>query len=714
VPTQTRLSAAIVGCGRISAYHVAALKELPDVEIVAVCDLREKLARDLASQAGNPHVFTDMEAMMRQTRPDVVHVVTPPQSHVLLADIAAEYSANMYIEKPFATTQADAEAILAAAQAARVEVCAGHSRVFDPTFREASRRIESGEVGRVLSVRAEQGFTYQPDARSAVIPWDHRYDWGIFENLMPHPLSVACHFLNKPGVPQVVGLNVGSVREAAVEELRILIPAENAIGEVTLSLSSPELNRLEVVGTRGRIVVDFDAMTVLSSRENGLPSVVNRFGGNFATAVKLTRASTSVAFALTAGRIKRYMGIRALIAEFYRSLREGSAPPILPEEAVENVRLMEQIREASEHVAKARMRRRESQAEGLSPRVLVTGGSGFLGGRLVERLAREGIAVRATTRLISRAKDLPNVEWIECDLTEPQDLRRAVDGVETIFHCAGMVGPPGSLAEYQRVNVDVTLDLAEAAEKAGVANLVYISSLSVYASPPRGARSVDENFPSDDRAADRGVYSQTKLQAEQTLLEYVRQREKPRVVVLRPGIIYGPGAPPPLGLFQLPSTKNHPIVTGGWRTPIALSFIDNVIDAMLAAAESDVPTGSVYNVVDSDDISQGDVCREVRRLTEEQIRPVRIPYPVVWTMMLGIDLLFLMRDRRLGTARYRLKRTLAPVRYSSAAAHRDLEWQPRITLAEGLSQVLADATSTPLPSQTPASTGKSGREEAQA
>jgi nucleoside-diphosphate-sugar epimerase len=429
-------------------------------------------------------------------------------------------------------------------------------------------------------------------------------------------------------------------------------------------------------------------MTVVSWQQNGLPSVVNRFGGNYATAWKLSRGSTAVALGLITGRVRRYMGIQALIAEFYRSLREGSPAPVPVSSAVLNASLLEQIKDRSRPVAKERVTpRHRPRATHVAPRVLVTGGSGFLGGRLVEQLAKDGVAVRATTRLLSRARRLPHVEWIQCDLTEREDLRRAVDGVETIFHCAGMVGPPGSLAEYRRVNVDATLNLAEAAEEAGVERLIHVSSLSVYGPPLRGARLVDENSPYDDRAADRGVYTQTKLQAEKALLEYVRQRERPRVVVLRPGTIYGPGAPPPLGLFQLPSPKNRPAVTGGWRTPIALSFIDNVIDAMLAAAESDAPTGSVYNVVDSDDISQADVCREVRRLTAERIRPVRIPYPVV-------------------------KRTLAPMRYSCAAAHRELEWQPRVTLAEGLSRVLADAT--PLPSQTTASMGMSDPKEAQA
>jgi predicted dehydrogenase len=103
---------AIVGCGRISAIHIAALKAIDDVEIVAVCDLDEKLAHTRAAQNGIPNVFTDMETMMKGVRPDAVHILTPPRSHLGLAKIATRYKAYLYVEKPLASTESDARAIL--------------------------------------------------------------------------------------------------------------------------------------------------------------------------------------------------------------------------------------------------------------------------------------------------------------------------------------------------------------------------------------------------------------------------------------------------------------------------------------------------------------------------------------------------------------------------------------------------------------------------
>src|SRR5262249_42370930 len=159
---------------------------------------------------------------------------------------------------------------------------------------------------------------------------------------------------------------------------------------------------------------------------------------------------------------KRYMGIRVLVGEFYRSLREGSAPPVKPEDGLLNVQQMEQIKNACQGVLKRRIPVRTE--ESLKPRVLVTGASGFVGGHLVNRLSRDGVPVRATTRLLSRAVALPGVQWIQCDLAREDDLSRALSGIETVFHCGAMVAP-GSLEDYEEINVRGTVRLVKLAAK---------------------------------------------------------------------------------------------------------------------------------------------------------------------------------------------------------------------------------------------------------
>jgi nucleoside-diphosphate-sugar epimerase/predicted dehydrogenase len=687
-PEVRNLRVALVGCGRISAYHLAALKDIPDVEIVGVCDLDDRVARECATHHGIRGCYTDMESMVGELRPDVVHILTPPRSHVALARIATKYRVHLYIEKPLASSEADAQLILELAREAGVQVCPGHSRLFDPVFLEACRRIRVGEIGRVISVRAEQGFSYEAAARSTVIPWSYSYDWGAFENLICHPLYLACHFLRNPGRPQVVGYNLGLVREAAVEEIRVLIPSDSGLGEVSLSLcNSPEVNRIEVVGTRGRLTADWQTMTVLTSGTNGLPSAIARFTSNFSTAIQLAKAGLHTVAGIVTGKVKRYQGLRTIVEHFYQSLREGAEPPVLPELGLLNVRLMDQIKQACESVRKRRPAL-STQGPTLRPRVLVTGATGFLGGRLVEVLSDQDTALRATTRLLSRARQLPGVEWVQCDLGQEDRLRSALCDVETVFHCAALCGAPGTLREYEQVNVEGTTRLLRLAAECGVRNFVYVSSMSVYAASGGAESPLDEAAALDQRAAERGSYTRSKLAADSAVLDFARHHRFPRIVVLRPGTIYGPGAKLPVGRFQLPSSSTRPIIAGSRRIPAGLVYVDDVVEAMLAAARSAVRGGSVYNLVDSGDCDQDELARTLYQVSGGRIRPLFVPYPLVWTAMFGVDLLSLVRHRKLGTARYRLHRTLAPMRFECGAARKDLGWRPRVPLAVGLSRVL--------------------------
>jgi nucleoside-diphosphate-sugar epimerase len=283
---------------------------------------------------------------------------------------------------------------------------------------------------------------------------------------------------------------------------------------------------------------------------------------------------------------------------------------------------------------------------------------------------------------------VPGVEWVQCDLAEEDELRVALRNIETVYHCAALCAAPGSLEEFEDANVRGTLRLVRIAADAGVKTFVHVSSMTVYAAPDDSGVILDENSPYDGRATERGAYTRSKLAADAALLEYARRELSPRIIVLRPGTMYGPGARLPVGRFPLPSSRERPLVAGSRRVSAGLVYVDNVVDAMLAAARSTVPTGSVYNLVDSADCDQEELARTISELSQGRIRPVFAPYPLVWVAMLALDFLHFVRSGQLGTRRYRLQRTLAPMRFECAAARKDLGWLPRVSLAQGLARVL--------------------------
>ena len=147
-------------------------------------------------------------------------------------------------------------------------------------------------------------------------------------------------------------------------------------------------------------------------------------------------------------------------------------------------------------------------------RVLVTGGSGFVGANLVTELLERGLEVRAFDRVASRLPEHPRLEVLEGDITDTDDVAAAVDGINTVFHTAAIIdlmggGSPSGEARKRSfaVNVTGTENLVRAAQKAGVQRFVYTASNSVV----MGGQEIsggDETLPYTDRFAD--LYTETK------------------------------------------------------------------------------------------------------------------------------------------------------------------------------------------------------------
>lgn len=297
-------------------------------------------------------------------------------------------------------------------------------------------------------------------------------------------------------------------------------------------------------------------------------------------------------------------------------------------------------------------------------------------------LVEAGHEVRAFVRAAhpSRLEGLPSpVEIRRGDLRDREDIERAADGVDAVVHAGARVTTRGPWEEFERTNVGSTRTFVELAEAGRIGLLVHVSSLGVVALRAGGDVVTEEN-PLEDPAADRGGYTRSKLLADRLAVEAAR-RGVP-VSVVRPGILYGPGRPPPLGRWSL-GVRGTRVVFGTRRYLLPLSFVDNVARGIRLVLECPGARGKIYHLVDPQ-VPLVDYLELRREVSGERFR-VRFLRPgFVVPFVRVAEFPFRVLSRRPPVSAHALERASRSAVYDCRRAVRELGWSPETSLREGL------------------------------
>ena len=221
--------------------------------------------------------------------------------------------------------------------------------------------------------------------------------------------------------------------------------------------------------------------------------------------------------------------------------------------------------------------------------ILVTGASGFIGGRLVELLVERGLRVRAAVSNAGKLSCISqlDVELVRADLTDQAALSHAVAGCNIVFHVAYRFG---GTARQQKINLDGTRALAEAFLEQGGRRFVQVSSMSAYGDPHDGE--LTEETP---QRSTREPYSSTKQKIERLLLDLHHTRGLP-VTILQPGIVYGPyGSIWTTPLLEQVRSMRVVLPRGG-RGICNAVYVDDVVWALMLAADCDAAVGESFLV----------------------------------------------------------------------------------------------------------------------
>jgi len=232
----------------------------------------------------------------------------------------------------------------------------------------------------------------------------------------------------------------------------------------------------------------------------------------------------------------------------------------------------------------------------MSSTILVTGATGMVGSAFVRRAAEAGYHVQALVRCDSnrRALDDLEIEFVQGDLAEPESLAAALANAEIVVHTAAHVGDWGPAETYRAINV-IALEHAvhAAARSPRLVRWVQISSLGVY--PARHHYGTDETLPPDAVGLDG--YTRTKAEAEILLNHHIGEHQFP-AVILRPGIIYGPGDRHVLPRFIEKIENGKMKIVGRGNRLLNNTYVGNLVDAMLLAVETPDVLGETFNIRD--------------------------------------------------------------------------------------------------------------------
>jgi predicted dehydrogenase len=331
----------ILGAGGVAALHAQALTSVPGIDLVGVADVDPLKANRLAERWNARATFTSLDDMLATAKPDVVHVLLPPEHHARFAVQCMAGGAHVFVEKPMCISEAECRDIEAAA--ARYGRTAGvnHNVTFSPTFLRLVDVIRQRRLGAVQHVSVFWSVPFGLNTFAAPLYRTHGPGAVILET-GPHPLSLVVRLL---GEARSASALVSAETQSEPDTWQVSLECERGTAQVFIAIGRQFTDmRVHVIGEDGAAMADL-TLGVVAVSENTTYSALFY---QFAEALGLARSIAGAAVRGLVDRLRRIpqggatddagLIMRASIANFYESLRAGVEPRASMEEGLSVVR----------------------------------------------------------------------------------------------------------------------------------------------------------------------------------------------------------------------------------------------------------------------------------------------------------------------------------------------------------------------------------------
>ncbi|HXB63158.1 MAG TPA: NAD-dependent epimerase/dehydratase family protein [Acidobacteriaceae bacterium] len=616
MPEQTtERRVAFLGTGYIADWHAQCIASVSGVKLVAVCDRILPKAQALANKYGVAKVYGSLEEMLAAEELDAVHILLPPNLHYSAAKTILEAGVNVLLEKPMCDRADDCDALvrLAAERGARLGVA--HNFLFAPPYEQLRNDLRRGLLGRIDAVTITWNRPLPQTVFGPFDIWMLRDPRNIMSEVGSH--SVA-HLLDLMGAPERIDAQASNPVELPTGKTfyrRWLVNAykDRAVAELRFSFV-PGFSEygIHVRGSLASGTVDFERNTYTLQQHRPLDPDFDSHAMAAGQAKSLIHQARRT--------LKRYIFSKLKIEKRGNPYGESIARAMdafyapVEDERVSGATGAKVIRICEAMAAAANLPETVPVAIAAQPeraktpaRILVLGGTGFLGKEVVRQLVASGESVRLLVR--NAASVPPDVRAaVECrigDVSNKQDLLQAMDGVECVIHLAR--ANVKSWADYKEYEVEATRRVAECAMEAGVKRLVYTGTIGSYYAGAR-AGTITEATPLIPEKI-KNFYGRAKAESEALLLQMHRAQGLP-VVILRPGIVIGRGGSP---FHWGVGTWWHEAVCQIWgkgENKLPFVLVQDVARGILASVSTPGVEGQSFNLI-------GDPCLSAQEYLDE-------------------------------------------------------------------------------------------------
>lgn len=349
------LKIGIVGCGKIADGHVEEIQKMPALaRVVGVCDREPIMAEQIAMRYGLDYHTHDVERLLSERRPDVLHITTPPGSHLALAKRAIDAGCHVYVEKPMTLSLADTRELVAHAEAAKKKITIGYTYLFDPPALEMRALIQEGALGEIVHVESFYGYNLAGAYGSAILAdpdhWVLKLPGQLLHNNIDHLLNKVLEFVDEDE-PSLTArgfvrrtTRFGDARDAMHDELRLLIDgARTTVYGTFSSHIRPAGHFARVYGTKNTAHVDYVARTVTLESSGSLPSAIGRLVPAFEMAARFARAGARNVGKFARSEFHFFSGLHYLIRAYYESILDDAPPPISARDIVRVSAMLDEI-----------------------------------------------------------------------------------------------------------------------------------------------------------------------------------------------------------------------------------------------------------------------------------------------------------------------------------------------------------------------------------